>query len=68
MSANFLPTQNGELHDWEIIYSDHRVPFSSAATETHIVKGVASLKNALSSFNRAVPQHGRIKSVRKLGI
>lgn len=66
MSANLLPPENGELYDFEITYRDERVPFSSAATETHVVKQSKSLKNALASFHRAVPRHGQIQRIRKL--
>jgi hypothetical protein len=63
--ASFIHSSNGDLHDFEIVYSDRKVPFSSAATETHVVKS-ASIRNALASFSRTVPNHGPIKSVRKL--
>jgi hypothetical protein len=63
---SLIPISNGALHDWEIIYADLTVPFSSAATETHIVSQSKSIRNALASFNRAVPKHGPIKSIRKV--
>jgi hypothetical protein len=57
---------NGALHDYEVRYCDGRVPFSSAAIETHIVRQSKSLKNALASFARSVPGHGPIKAIRKV--
>jgi hypothetical protein len=65
-APNFLPEKNGELSDYEITYADARVPFSSSATETHLVEKATSIKTALERFNRAVPRHGAIKSVRKI--
>lgn len=64
--ACFIHIQNGQVFDFEIVYSDSRVPFSSAATETHVIRQSKSVKNALASFNRAVPRHGPIKAVRKV--
>lgn len=65
-AKSFIHLSNGALHDFEITYADPRVPFSSAATETHVVRDCKSLPNALERFNRAVPNHGVIKRVRKL--
>lgn len=64
--ASFIPVENDELYDFEIVYADPRVPFSSCATETYTAKQFKSMRNAVASFNRAVPDHGPIKSVRKV--
>jgi hypothetical protein len=63
---SLIDDSNVALHDYEVRYSEGRVPFSSAATETHLVRQSKSLKNALVSFARAVPGHGPIKSIRKV--
>jgi hypothetical protein len=63
---SFIPSSNGVLHDFEITYRDNSVPFSSVATETHVVRASKSIKNALVSFHRAVPTHGPIKRIRKV--
>lgn len=66
--AQFIHIPNGELFDFEISYCDNRVPFSSAATETYIVRQSKAVKNALQSFAKAVPGHGAIKRVRRVKV
>lgn len=58
--ANFLPAHNGELHEFEVRYYDERVQI---ARHTLTSKSVA---NALKSFDRAVPRHGRILGIKKV--
>jgi hypothetical protein len=63
MSANFLPPQNGEIHEWEIEYME---PYPrSGVVGSHRIKSKSSA-NALRSFERAVPSHGKILGVRKV--
>jgi hypothetical protein len=35
---SLIDDSNGALHDYEVRYSEGRVPFSSAATETHLFR------------------------------
>lgn len=58
--ANFLPSNNGELHEFEIVYRDQRYH-----TAKHVVTS-KSPANALRSFAKAVPRHGKILKVRKM--
>ncbi len=58
--ANFLPELNGELRDFEIVYRD--LTFHTAR---HTVKSKSAI-NALKSFAKAVPWHGKIYKVRKV--
>lgn len=58
--ANFLPEQNGELNDFEIVYRN------GSGKTSHTVRQVKSLENALKSFAKSVPSHGRILKVAKV--
>lgn len=64
---SFLPAPNGELHEFEIEYV---VPGKShrrlgRLVRTHCVMS-KSTANALKSFDKAVPQHGKILGVKRL--
>ncbi len=59
--ANFLPNPNGELHDFEVLYEKE----FAGLQLVHVVRS-KSVRNALGSFTRAVPRHGRILKVSKL--
>lgn len=65
-AKSFIHLSNGALHNFEVTYADPKVPFSSCATETFIVRNCKSLPNAVGRFDRAVPNHGAIKRVRKV--
>lgn len=58
--ASFIPEYNGELHEFQIAYRDE------CFREVSHVATCKSLSNALKSFERAVPRHGKIFSVRKV--
>lgn len=60
--ANLLPESmsNGELFDFEIVYRD--IHFH---VQLHTVN-CKSLPNALKSFGKAVPRHGKILKARKV--
>jgi ribosomal 30S subunit maturation factor RimM len=61
--ADFLPPQNGELHEWEIQYVELQP--HSAVVGFHRLHS-KSAANALRSFDRTVPRHGKILKVRKV--
>jgi hypothetical protein len=60
-TPSFIPASNGELHDFEIVYRD--VYYQPAR---HTVR-CRNIGNALKSFARALPRHGKIVAVRKVG-
>lgn len=61
MPADFLPAHNGELHEFQIVYLNELFRKETSHTLTS-----KSVPNALKSFDRAVPRHGRILSIRKV--
>ena len=59
-APSLLPPENGDLHDFVVTYLAN-----GGAERTHTLKSKAA-PNALASFARAVPRHGRILGIRKV--
>lgn len=61
---SLLPPENGELSTFEISYLAPRAN-AAIVKATHAIVSKSPF-NALASFHRAVPKHGRILAVKKV--
>lgn len=65
-AKSFIHLSNGALHDFTITY-ETRSAFGLKLIQ-HTVRDCKSLPNAVDRFDRAVPNHGAIKRVRKVEV
>lgn len=57
---SLLPVDNGAVHPFVVRYVG-----ADGREQTHPIES-KSVRNALASFTRAVPRHGRILGIRKV--